>query len=112
MMKTLRLILVLTLAISLNTATAQLAANTSRELLTVFPQPAGSELTISFANTALRSAEVHMYDLLGNLVSEFNADRFDSGTFTIYIGDKKPGYYFLKVFTEDGTFSRRITIKP
>lgn len=112
MMKTLRLILVLSFAILYQSATAQLAAPATREQFSVFPQPAGSELTLSFGNADLHAADVKMYDLLGNLVSEFNADRFEDGIFTIYIGDKKPGYYFLKVFTEDGTFSRRITIKP
>lgn len=92
---------------------AQDTAMLNREnQLSVFPQPASSQITISFRNSNLTSATVHMYDMLGNLVSEVNADRFDQSTFTFYVGDKKPGYYFLKIYTDEGTFSRRVTIKP
>lgn len=53
-----------------------------------------------------------VYDLLGNLIAETNLTRDDKGLYTMYVGDKKPGYYFLKIVTDDTTLSRRITIKP
>ncbi len=111
-MKTLLLTLVLFLALPVTQSFAQDAGLADRETrLAIYPQPASTQLTIAFNNDRLQSAVVKMYDLLGNLVSEVDADHFDKGIFSFYVGDKKPGYYFIKIFTEEGTFSRRITIK-
>jgi hypothetical protein len=113
MMKTLLLTLALFLSLAATPLLAQDASIADRETrLSLYPQPASTQLTISFGNDRLQSAVVRMYDLLGNLVSEVDADHFDNGIFSFYVGDKKPGYYFIKIFTEEGTFSRRITIKP
>ncbi len=80
--------------------------------LSVFPQPASTQLSLSFDTEQQNPVHVMVYDLLGNLIAETNLIRDEKGTYTMYVGDKKPGYYFLKIITDDITFSRRITIKP
>jgi hypothetical protein len=111
MMKKLLLIFSLSIFLNLNALQAQeLSARETQ--IAIYPQPAVSQLNIAFDIAQQSAPRVLVYDLLGNLVADMEAERNENGVYSIYLGDKKPGYYFLKIQGDTETFSRRITLKP
>jgi hypothetical protein len=81
--------------------------------LALYPLPTNGPLNIAFSEAQLTSPHILVYDILGNLVLKTDADRETNNVFSVFLGDKKPGIYFIKVQGEDGSsFSRRITLKP
>ena len=111
MMKTLHLVFLLTLFLTFGDLQAQELAVRETQVA-LYPQPAVSQLNIAFNNEQENAPRVLVYDLLGNLVADMEAERGENGVYSIYLGDRKPGYYFLKIHGDNETFSRRITLKP
>lgn len=79
--------------------------------LSIYPQPSTGSININYSNGQIQNPKVMVYDLLGNLVNTIESERINPTTFTIDLSDKKPGYYFVKIQSDNGTVSRRITIK-
>lgn len=108
-----KLLLIFSVSIFLNLTSLQAQGLAARETqIALYPQPAVSQLNIAFDNAQQNAPRVLVYDLLGNLVADMEAERGENGVYSIYLGDKKPGYYFLKIQGDNETFSRRITLKP
>ena len=80
--------------------------------LSIYPQPSNGEINLSYSEIQNQNPKVLVYDLLGNLVNNIETERINSTTFALDLSQKKPGYYFIKIQSENGTVSRRITIKP
>ena len=82
-----------------------------KDFVSVFPQPSTGLVNFSFPNSLTNSPKAVVYDLLGNVVDKVEMDRQNGNTFSINLLDKKPGYYFVKIQTDDSSYSRRVTIR-
>ena len=85
-------------------------SNTISEI-SIYPQPSNGIINIKLSEAQNESPIVAVFDLLGNKVAEFEAEHTNGNVYTINLEDKKAGYYFLKIQTDNGLASRRITIK-
>lgn len=85
--------------------------NWNKEVVSVFPQPSTGQVNFSFPSQLTNNPKAVVYDLLGNVVAQLEMDRQNANTFSINLSDKKPGYYFVKIQTEDYSYSRRVTIR-
>ena len=85
-------------------------SNTISEI-SIYPQPSNGIINIKLSETQNANPFVAVFDLLGNKVAEIEADHVNGNVYVINLEDKKAGYYFLKIQTNDGVVSRRITIK-
>ncbi len=79
-------------------------------IISIYPLPANGTLHIAFNKTMGDVPFVLLYDMLGNVVEDINLERESSGTFTINLSGKHPGFYFIKVQSGEESFSRRITV--
>lgn len=80
--------------------------------ISMYPMPTNGVLHITFNKAMSATPEVLVYDMIGNLQDNLSLEREASGSFLINLSGKKPGFYFIKVMSEDGSFSRRITVTP
>ena len=85
-------------------------SNTISEI-SIYPQPSNGIINIKLSDAQNESPIVAVFDLLGNKVAEIEAEHTNGNVYTINLEDKKAGYYFLKIQTDNGLISRRITIK-
>ncbi|MFM7016364.1 MAG: T9SS type A sorting domain-containing protein [Bacteroidota bacterium] len=79
--------------------------------LSIYPQPSNGVINIKLSETQNQNPIVAVYDLLGNKIAEIESDHTNTAVYTINLEDKKAGYYFLKIQTDDNLYSRRVTIK-
>jgi len=79
--------------------------------LSIYPQPSNGIINIKLSEVQSQNPVIAVYDLLGNKISEIESDHENGTVYSINLEDKKAGYYFLKIQTDDTIFSRRITIK-
>ncbi|MEX0997626.1 MAG: T9SS type A sorting domain-containing protein [Flavobacteriaceae bacterium] len=68
-----------------------------------FPNPFKDYLTLK-AQSPIKS--VRVYSILGQIV--FEESNFNVGTLTINLSSLSAGKYFVKIHTEEGTFSKKI----
>lgn len=80
--------------------------------LNLYPQPASNLLYIEFAGTQVSQLQVDMYDMIGNLQGKVSMERVNPSTFLINLSGKRAGFYFLRIRTDEGSWSRRITVRP
>jgi hypothetical protein len=85
-------------------------SNTISEV-SIYPQPSNGIINIKLSEAQNESPIVAVFDLLGNKMAEIEADHVNGNVYTINLEDKKAGYYFLKIQTDNGLVLRRITIK-
>jgi hypothetical protein len=85
-------------------------SNTISEI-SIYPQPSNGIINIKLSETQNENPVVAVFDLLGNKVAEIEAEHINGGVYMINLEDKKAGYYFLKIQTDNILVSRRITIK-
>ena len=90
--------------------TGQESTRSTEQTINLYPLPVSGTLHLAFKNTPAGEPEILLYDIIGNLVSDIRPERQFSGEYTINLGDRKPGYYFIKVKAGSETFSRRITV--
>lgn len=83
----------------------------NKDIVSVFPQPSAGQVNFNFAFQQLNNPKAVVYDLLGNVVAVVEMERQNGNTFAIDLSNKKPGYYFVKIQTDDSTYSRRVTIR-
>ncbi len=79
--------------------------------LSIYPQPSNGIINFKLSEVQNQNPVIAVYDLLGNKISEIESDHENGTIYSINLEDKKAGYYFLKIQTDDAIFSRRITIK-
>jgi hypothetical protein len=85
-------------------------SNTISEI-SIYPQPSNGIINIKLSETQNENPIVAVFDLLGNKVAEIEAEHVNGNVYVINLEDKKAGYYFLKIQTDNVLVSRRITIK-
>ena len=83
----------------------------NKDIVSVFPQPSTGQVNFSFPSQLTSNPKAVVYDLLGNVVAHPEMERQNANTFSINLSDKKPGYYFVKIQTDDASYSRRVTIR-
>jgi hypothetical protein len=82
----------------------------AEELFTVFPNPASSELTISFNFAANEKISVEIFDPFGKKVQSVPPKNYAPGEnkLTFALSDLAPGVYFVQIQTENGAVTKRI----
>ena len=84
--------------------------NNQELTVSLYPMPITGVLTMNFSKPQDSNPKVYIYDLIGNKIFAGNANPESSCNYTVNLSDKKPGYYFVKIQTEESTFTRRITL--
>lgn len=84
--------------------------NNQELTVSLYPMPITGVLTMNFSKPQDTNPKVYIYDLIGNKIFAGNANLESSCNYTVNLSDKKPGYYFVKIQTEESTFTRRITV--
>lgn len=84
----------------------------SKVEISIYPQPSNGPLNIAFSEVQLMNPRILVYDLLGNLVADQEAEKQTGNVYSISLSNQKPGYYFIKILSEESSITRRITIKP
>ena len=72
--------------------------------INLFPNPAGNELKISFANSKSSSGSIEIFDILGKKVKSINNIDFTKAV--IDVSDLNKGTYYIKVNTSKTTISK------
>lgn len=85
--------------------------NSSITELSIYPQPSNGIINFKLSEVQNQNPVIAVYDLLGNKISEIESDHESGTVYSINLEDKKAGYYFLKIQTDNGLVSRRITLK-
>lgn len=80
--------------------------------LNLYPQPAADQLYIEFSGTLASQPQIDMYDMIGNLQDKITPERINPSTFMLNLSGKRAGFYFLRIRNEEGSWSRRITVRP
>lgn len=75
--------------------------------LTIFPNPASSQVNIQSGNTSSRIKSVTAIDALGRKVLDLNANE---PTLSVDISKLEIGFYYFNILTSDGVF-RKVVIK-
>ena len=79
------------------------------DAVTVYPSPTHGEITVSMKDAS--RAEVTLYDLLGNRVSGIIPAVRNNQYIMLNLGGHRPGFYFLRIKTGKGVYTRRITLE-
>ena len=84
------------------------------EILSIYPNPASSELTIKIGLDYVSNTQLQIIDLTGKIVKDFS-EKFDyeHGIYKakLDISDLKTGIYFVKVVQPDKVFSKKLLVK-
>ena len=80
--------------------------------LAIYPQPSNGRVNLTFGEAQSETPSIMVFDILGNVIIKNGGERLNQNTFILDLSDRKPGYYFVRIQTEKGNISRRITIKP
>ncbi len=83
--------------------------NIQTEDITVYPSPTHGEITVSMQDAA--RAEVMLYDMLGNRVTGITPYAGNHQKIMLNLGGQHPGFYFLRIKTGNGIYTRRITLE-
>ena len=78
--------------------------------ISLYPVPTKDRLNITFSFAPFQEPSITVYDLLGNLIQIETPTIETANSYSINLSDKKAGYYFLKIKTDETTFARRITV--
>lgn len=76
----------------------------------IYPNPAESELTISFANNNLEKTLISIYDVMGRIVSP-EKSQIQNTIINVDISNLTPGIYLLKVVDGGRTTTKRFVKK-
>ena len=82
--------------------------------LSIYPNPATTNLTIKFETESTEIAHVKIIDLTGKIVKDFSKDLvLENGIYKgqLDIETLKPGIYFVRVEQQDTVFSKKLIIK-
>ena len=95
--------------IRVTTAVQNVASSTG---ISVYPNPAKDEATLSFNLTAASSVQIQVVDELGRTMSVVANDNLDAGahTFTINTTELASGVYTIMIHTEGGMSTQRLSI--
>ena len=77
----------------------------------IFPNPATTDLTISFATQDETNVKIEFFNVLGDLISTDTYSNFSDSNITIDISSYTPGLYLLKLTLGEKEFTRRVVIE-
>jgi hypothetical protein len=78
----------------------------------VYPNPVGSEITVSFANTNSSVSQIEILDLVGQVVYQSNAiNGLNAFKYLINTNNLSSGAYLLKVTNRGGQFAVKRLVK-
>jgi hypothetical protein len=82
------------------------------EGMTMYPNPASSNTTIRFTTKNSTSVKIDVIDMMGRTVKTINNISSNAGTHTIDIatGELAPGLYNVKLQTESGAITQRLSV--
>ncbi|HET6991366.1 MAG TPA: T9SS type A sorting domain-containing protein [Bacteroidia bacterium] len=80
--------------------------------LSLYPNPAGSDFTFSFTQTATENSVIVVKDVLGKIIMNQVLGILPPGNYQAQINSQSwsDGIYFVSLLTEEGVFSRKIEI--
>lgn len=76
--------------------------------VSLYPNPANSEITIGLQNPM--KAEIKIFDMAGKLL-QYEADAFIANKYTMDVSSLSVGVYFVRLNTEAGTATKKLIIK-
>ena len=87
------------------------AANTLNKV-SVFPNPANDNVTVSFNLFNANLVKIELIDLTGKTIRITDSMKLNSGLneITLNVADVKQGVYFVKLSTEEVTKTTRLVI--
>ena len=77
--------------------------------VSVFPNPASSQFTVSISNSELKMNRIEVYDMKGSKILSF--DNLKTKSYTISRKNLDAGIYLVKITTPDGIAVRKITLQ-
>ncbi len=84
------------------------------EELSIYPNPASSELTVKIGLDYVSNTKLQIIDLTGKIVKDFS-EKFDyeHGIYKaqLDISDLNAGIYFVKIVQPDQVFSKKLLIR-
>lgn len=87
--------------------TASVEENAFENAVSVYPNPANSQITISLQDPI--NAEIRIFDISGKLLM-FEANAFIANKYTMDVSTLNPGVYFVRLNTEAGTAVKKLII--
>lgn len=79
-------------------------------MFSLFPNPSKGLVQLTFADMPLREPIIRVYNMVGGLVKDAVAEKVAAGKYSLNLSNKDNGFYFIKVETERGVFTQRLTI--
>lgn len=83
------------------------------EDLSIYPNPASSELSVSIGLDYVSNTQLQIIDLTGKIVKDFTKEfDYEHGIYKarLDISDLKAGIYFVKVVQPDKAFSKKLLV--
>ncbi len=82
------------------------------ENISVYPNPAKDEATLSFSLTDNSDVQVQVVDVTGRVMNTVANEKLDAGThtFTLNTASYAAGVYNVMIHTEGGTTTERLTV--
>ena len=88
-------------------------ANLRNESFQTYPNPATSNMSISFELTENSQVEVNIYDVVGAKVRSLDNSSFNQGfhTITTDVSDLKKGMYFIQINTGKSQLTEKVFVQ-
>jgi len=80
------------------------------ELVSIYPNPAQTSLTIDMINNVPKDIKIYMYNSLGTLVKTINNKAFNANKTEILLNDFSSGVYYISIHTDKSVFNKKITV--
>jgi len=76
----------------------------------IYPSPTSGPVNVELTSGA-ENAEVNVYDLLGNSLTQVTVKRMGDQKIVLDLSGHQPGFYFIRIKTQERTFSKRVTLQ-
>ena len=75
----------------------------------VYPNPTSGEVFIEFVSSN-STADISIFNALGEKISDISVESNGDGKYTLNIGDKPKGVYFIRIQTEQGLTTEKLVL--
>ena len=79
------------------------------KVISVYPNPSSSQFTVSADGTTLNLTSVEMADITGRVI--WKKEKLSGSSATFSRGNLSNGIYVLRVTTDKGVVSKRVTLQ-
>ena len=86
-----------------------IAENGSVTETRIFPTPTTGLVTVLLPSS--KNADIAIYDLLGNALKNVTVEKNSDKKITVNLTGQKPGFYFLRIKTNSGIVTKRVTLQ-